>query len=254
MRNLVSITVAFFLAGCISPGGVSRPKNDPNLLPAEAFIDAFYSFDPARLRNALAFAEKSIPQIFYYQGWAQGGNYRIVNRMPCQAKSTKEVTCSITVKDDLLGALGIPFNVTDTFHISLNAGKISAVKTSSNDPQAVYDAQEWVKRERPELLRVPCQGVFDRGPTPGECIKAMVRGLKEFAALKGTSQFIQPDAASRHELIQALGADQCVSLPYVLFALTSKSLRRSNLDPPFWRELSTTPVSHASTARTAMSQ
>jgi hypothetical protein len=48
-----------------------------------------------------------------------------------------------------------------------------------------HDAIEWANRERPELIRLPCQGYFDGGPTPGACVKAIVRGFAEFAALKG---------------------------------------------------------------------
>lgn len=105
--------------------------------------------------------------------------------MPCQTKSTEAVTCSITVKDDLIGALRMPFTVTDTFHIAIGAGKIIAVKTSSNDPKMFHDAFEWVRREHPELFRGPCQGFFDGGPTPDGCV-TMVRGFAEFAALNGT--------------------------------------------------------------------
>ena len=185
MRNAICILAAIALAGCSSFGSATRPDNRANVLLAEGFIDAFYSFDSSRLKRTLTFAEKSKPQIVYYQGWAEGGNYKIVNRMPCNAKSAQEVTCAITVKDDLVIALGIPFDVTDTFHISLRKGKIRTVTNSSNDPKIYHDAQKWVKRERPELIRVPCEGFFNGGPTPGKCAQAMARGYAEFAA-RGT--------------------------------------------------------------------
>jgi hypothetical protein len=117
----------------------------------------------------------------FYQGWAKGGNYQVIKRMPCKTDSAAEVSCSITVKDDLIGALGISFNVTDTFHISFSNGMIAKVRTSSNDPQAFNDAVDWVQRERPDLIREPCRGFFNGGPTPGDCVRAMVRGFAEFA-------------------------------------------------------------------------
>ena len=171
------------LAGCSGLLDTREPTgSDGNLVAAEAFVDAFYSFDSAKLKNILAAAEGSIPEIAFYQGWAQGGHYRIVRRSPCRAESATTVSCSITVKDDLIGALGIDFDVTDTFHLSLPAGRITAVTTSSDDPEVFHEAKEWVKRNRADLIREPCRGYFDGGPTPGKCVEAMVRGFAEFAA------------------------------------------------------------------------
>lgn len=153
-----------------------------DLEAAESLIDAFYSFDSAKLRKAMSSAGESIPQIVYYQGWAEGGNYEVLERMPCRPDGRDKVSCSITVKDDLIGALGIPMNVTDTFHISFAGGKIVKVDTSSDDPKAFHDALAWVRRERAELIDQPCRGFFEGGPTPGECVRAMVKGFAEFAA------------------------------------------------------------------------
>ena len=41
---------------------------------------------------------------------------------------------------------------------------------------------EWVKKDLAELIQEPCRGFFDGGPTPGECVRAMVEGYKRFAA------------------------------------------------------------------------
>ena len=178
---------AFILAACAVAGcRAAAPSGrnlrvPPEIAASEAVIDAFYSFDPIALRKALTSAEPSIPTIVYYQGWAKGGNYEVLNRRPCKSNSAGEVSCAITVKDDLIGALGIDFNVTDTFHISFSNGMIAKVQTTSNDPQTFNDALEWVRRERPDLIREPCRGFFNGGPTPGDCVRAMVRGFAEFA-------------------------------------------------------------------------
>jgi len=152
-----------------------------DLAKAEAFIDAFYSFDDGRLNETLSSAQQSIPEILYYQGWAQGGHYLIVERQPCRA-SDSEVACSITVEDDLIKALGFTFHVTDTFHLTISNGIISSVSTTSNDPPEFHDAEEWVKTERAERFQDSCRGYFAGGPTPQDCVKTMVAGFKEYAA------------------------------------------------------------------------
>ncbi len=180
---------AFLIATALLLSACGKPEVLPNnnvesadFVAAEKFVDAFYSFNAQELESTLSSAEESIPRIAYYQGWAAGGNYTIVNRMPCSQDGEASVSCSITVKDDLMGALGIDFDVTDTFHLSFSEGKIVSVRNSSNDLQVFHDAEKWVRRERPELVREPCKGYFDGGPTPGKCVQAMVKGFAEFAA------------------------------------------------------------------------
>jgi hypothetical protein len=158
------------------------PDEELQLAVAEAFIDAFYSFDKQELEMTLPAARGSAPAIVFYQGWAQGGNYQIKQGTPCETKGADEVSCSITVQDDLVLALGIEFNVTDTFTISFQDGKIGAVETSSNDPALFWQARDWVKEKLPELIEKPCQGIWDGGPTPGDCVRAMVEGYGRFAA------------------------------------------------------------------------
>jgi hypothetical protein len=167
------------------PGGCSERQNahqSVDLGAAEKFIDAFYSFNKERLESSLSSAKESQPSIIYYQGWAAGGHYAIVRRMPCLQDGVSSASCSIAVKDDLMGALGLAFDVTDTFHLTFSDGRISSVRTSSNDLKVFDDAEKWVWRERPELVREPCKGYFDGGPTPELCVQAMVRGYAEFAA------------------------------------------------------------------------
>ena len=184
MRCMIGLIIALLtLAACFdSVETAAQPDNQENIFAAEGFIDAFYSFDSTELKSALSSAEESIPSIVYYQGWAEGGNYEVVNRIPCKVKSVDLISCSITVKDDLVGALGIDFNVTDTFELSFSDGRINSVKFSSNDPQVYFDAENWVRSKRPELILEPCRGFFDGGPTPGKCVQAMLQGYIEFAA------------------------------------------------------------------------
>lgn len=75
--------------------------------------------------------------------------------------------------------------VTDTFHITFSDdGRITAVRTSSNDPALFNEALQWIQRERPEVLAGPCQGFFDGGPTPRDCVKAVVREFRTFKTLR----------------------------------------------------------------------
>ena len=149
---------------------------------AEAFIDAFYSFDQDRLRTAMADAPGSMPDIVYYQGWAEGGNYVVLQRMPCRFDKPHEVSCAITVKDDLVPALGTGYNVTDVFHFAFRNGRIVKVWNSSNDPPEFKQAMTWLRRERPKIFKGPCRGIWEDGPTPQDCIRAIVKGIEEFTA------------------------------------------------------------------------
>jgi hypothetical protein len=181
--KMLLLAVALIIVLMMGRVSVAAPVNaQARNLIAERFIDVFYSFDAEDLRHTLAAAETSIPAIVYYQGWAQGGNYKIVNRMPCLAKSPVVISCSVTVKDDLMGALGIVFDVTDTFSLTIARGNIISVETSSNDLEVFRSAQDWVRMHHPELLREPCRDFFNGGPTPGKCVQAMVEGFARFAA------------------------------------------------------------------------
>jgi hypothetical protein len=177
----VFISAAVGSAVCNRGSDVS-PSANTALAKSEAFIDAFYSFDSTRLKAALSSADGSIPQIVYYQGWAQGGNYEIVARPACMVSATDTITCPVTVKDDLIVALGLPMHVTDTFRIAFANGQITSVSTSSNDPELFHEAMKWMQTERKAQIAEPCRGFFDGGPTPGDCVRAMVNGFRNYAA------------------------------------------------------------------------
>ena len=151
------------------------------LATAEAFVDAFYSYDPDQLEVILSSASKAKPSILFYQGWAEGANYKVLNRMPCEVKG-EVIGCSITVRDDLLLALGSDFNVTDRFDLTFSGESIVNVTTDSDDPELVHTAIERVFDNQPGLAGGACIGYFDGGPTPGDCARAVVQGLLDFAA------------------------------------------------------------------------
>lgn len=156
------------------------PEN--NLHIASAFVDAFYSFNRDSLQAVLSSAEASQPEILYYQKWAECGHYEVLQRHTPFEKNDSTVIFPVTVKDDLMAALQIDFNVTDTFHIAIRDGKIRSVQTSSNDPDEYYDAKEWVKEHHPEFIEVPCEGIWEGGPTPCECIQGMLKGFRALKA------------------------------------------------------------------------
>ena len=181
--------IALSLTACDNPADSNGKTGfDQRIAAAELLIDSFYSFDSDALLNELVSARGSVPEILFYQGWAEGGNYEVVERKACIAETQDKISCSITVKDDLMGALGIDFNVTDTFHLTFSEEKIVAVTTSSNDLKAFYDANDWVEKNRPEVFEGPWRGFFDGGPTPGDCVRAMVKGYAEFVASGGLSE------------------------------------------------------------------
>ncbi|MEN8248255.1 MAG: hypothetical protein ABFS32_04940 [Bacteroidota bacterium] len=153
---------------------------------ANEFINAFYSFNRDSLASILTHAKESQPGIFFYQKWAECGNYEIIKKNDFIVKNDSLISCPITVKDDLIGSLHIDFNVTDTFHITVIEGQIKSVHTSSNDPDLYFEAKEWVRQNRPELIEKPCEGIWEGGPTPCECVQAMVNGFVQF--MESTNQ------------------------------------------------------------------
>lgn len=158
--------------------------HEKNFAIATDFIDAFYSFNGDSLELLLSQATESQPSILYYQKWAECGNYEIIKRSDCIVKNDSQVICPITVKDDLIGTLKIDFNVTDIFLLTIIDGHIQSVQTSSNDPDMYYEAKEWVRQNLPDLIEDPCEGIMEGGPTPCECVKAMVAGFSKFVEMK----------------------------------------------------------------------
>jgi hypothetical protein len=184
MRYLPAVALWLGLTGCSDNVPPQTASGNTPLMAAEKLIDAFYSFDPLPLRAALADAPASQPQLLFYQGWAEGGNYAIIKRQPCQVVGKNEVTCAITVRDDLIAALATGFWVTDKFHLTVREGRIVAVRNSSNDPPEFDLALNWLRRERPDIMVGPCRGFFAGGPTPQDCVRAVVKGFKDYQATK----------------------------------------------------------------------
>ena len=183
MRVLV-IALASVACACATVPAV-RVANHASMAPvatARAFIDAFYSFDPVRLRKAMADAPGAIGDIDYYQSWAEAGHYVVLERKPCRLDKPDEVSCGVTVRDDLVPALGIPYHVTDTFHFAFRNGRIVKIWNSSDDPPEFHQAMAWLRGERPAIFTGPCRGIWKGGPTPKDCVRAVVHGFKEFTA------------------------------------------------------------------------
>jgi hypothetical protein len=187
-HRLTVASVAASLAAALlvpaSPTGSADEASGPsNTAVAERFVTAFYSFEAERLREVLSKAKDSREDILFYQGWALGGNYIVMERMPCASVAADTVQCSITVQDDLVLALGIDFDVTDTFTLTFADGAISSVETSSNDPQLYHDARDWVWEHRRDRVEEPCKGSAAAGPDPAQCVSSMLEGYREYARL-----------------------------------------------------------------------
>ena len=183
MRRLGLILIGLLVACSTHPNGATTSE-DPRLATAEAFIETFYSFDTARLRQAMTDARGSQPDILYYQQWAVGGNYVVLKRHPCRFDKPDEISCGVTVKDDLAPALGIPYHVTDVFHFAFIGDRIVKVWNSSDDPPEYQQAMQWLRSEQPEIFAGPCKRMWEGGPTPQDCVRAIVKGFGEFTAMR----------------------------------------------------------------------
>jgi hypothetical protein len=166
------------IIGCSSSSESTDQKNADTAV-SEAFIDAFYSFDQDSLKALLTNTDEGAESILFYQGWAEGGNYEVRQRHGCYISGDSTITCPVTVKDDLIQALELDLFVTDTFHLTVVDGDIIAIKTSSNDPPLFYEARKWVAENRPELTDRACS---DDSGTPGDCVRGVVQGFREFIA------------------------------------------------------------------------
>lgn len=176
IMNKTSLLIIFALV----VSSCKPPENNVDI--GNEFIDTFYSFNSDSLQSLLSSAELSQPEILYYQKWAECANYKVIDRTHFFVRNDSVLVFPVTVKDDLMGALSIDFNVTDTFHITVLDGKIRSIRTSSNDLPDYYDAKEWVAKNRPELVEKACEGIWAGGPTPCECVLGMIKGFAEFAA------------------------------------------------------------------------
>lgn len=153
-------------------------ETDGNIDTGNTFVEAFYAFDAATLGNLLTESD-SDGLVLFYQGWAEGANYAVLERHPCETVTATEIRCSTTVEDDLIKALGLDFKVTDTFNITFDqAGTIVIVSLSTDDPPEGQAALAAVIADQPELFGGVCQGFFDGGPTPGECARAFVASFE----------------------------------------------------------------------------
>jgi len=179
VKNFVIVGLLLIVVSC---NRLSSPiaVQSNNVELATKFIDTFYSFNTDSLELILSAAKESQPNILYYQKWAECGNYEIVKRDTWFEKNDSLIVFPVTVKDDLMQALKIDFNVTDTFHIIIRKGRISSVQTTSNDLDVYYKAKEWVSKNRPDLIEKPCEGIWEGGPTPCACIQGMIKGFSAF--------------------------------------------------------------------------
>ena len=178
MHLLNVLALAF--SACAMPVRVDANSIDPQRI-AERFLDAFYAWDSKAL-DAMMSGNAEGDDIRYYQGWAQGANYQVVSRPPCDlvdtGNSVAQVTCAVTVTDDFGRALG--YRATDTFRLSIANAQVVAVSFAGDDPPIFAEMFDWIGQQRPDVLLGPCHLMFTGGETPGLCAKAVARSAKDF--------------------------------------------------------------------------
>ncbi|MCH1550611.1 MAG: hypothetical protein L7T19_05570 [Pseudomonadales bacterium] len=156
--------------------GCERNGQDPQLAAAEAFIDAFYSFEPTKLA-AVRLPEPGATSMAYYQAWAAAANYRIHTRHPCK-RHHNFVVCRITVTDDFGQTLG--YLATDTFTLQMKGSMIVAANAEGDDPPIFNALFAWIAQQRPEILTGPCHRMFAGGTTPTACARAVADSAQIF--------------------------------------------------------------------------
>ena len=156
---------------------------DLRLQTAEAFIDAFYAFDPDRLRGVMK-EDADTTAIFYYQGWAEGAHYAVKTRRACTIED-EDIVCAITVTDDFGRAMG--YEATDTFRMSIEGDRVAAVTFTGDDPPIFGELQAWISTEKPEIFQGPCLDLFAGGKTPHACAEAVAEAAIAFMASRAAT-------------------------------------------------------------------
>jgi len=164
--------VAIVATGC----GAGSERSEA-VSTAEAFIDAFYSWDSARLESLMA-PGSDANNVLYYQGWAEAAHYVVQERRPCVENDAHQIVCAITVTDDFGTALG--YTATDTFTMLVRNGTITEVSFVGDDPPVFDEVFEWLSSTRPEVFSGPCRDMFDGGTTPGDCARTIAQGARDF--------------------------------------------------------------------------
>ena len=154
--------------------------NQNNLHIAESFLDAFYTFDQSKLTRFLA-PGADADRVLYYQALAQAANYKIKNRNLCVHNASKAIVCAVTVTDNFGQTMG--YVATDTFTMTIQENKVSAISFEGDDPPIFQQLFAWIAENRPEILGGPCKDLFEGGKTPGDCAHAVVAAAKAFMAL-----------------------------------------------------------------------
>lgn len=158
------------VAGAVEPSA--------SVLAAEAVITAFYSWDRSELAAAIGDAEGAV-ELLYYQGWAEAANYAVQERKACVESQIIQVVCEVTVTDDFGEALGYIAN--DTFRFVAGEGEVYSVSFEGDDPPVFMELFAWIGANQPDILSGPCQDIFDGGPTPGDCARAVANAARVFA-------------------------------------------------------------------------
>ena len=159
---------------------ITSSETRSTLEVAEAFIDAFYSWDADALARMMDAGEDGA-RALYYQGWAEAGHYVVQKRRPCQKMDDGRLQCSITVVDDIGQALG--YVATDVFRLSIEGRRVVGVDFDSDDPPIFDELFAWIAKDRPEVLTGPCRDLFAGGKTPAACVRAVVQAARDFARL-----------------------------------------------------------------------
>ncbi|MGE3460280.1 MAG: hypothetical protein AB7I04_00145 [Pseudomonadales bacterium] len=152
---------------------------DTSLATADAFVDAFYSWDRARLA-ALVLPGTDADAVLYYQAWAEAAHYQVEHRLPCRELPEGTVVCAITVTDDFGLALG--YTATDTFTLTVVDDRVATVTFEGDDPPIFQAVFRWLAETRPEVFDGPCRDLFAGGQTPGDCARAVAQGARDYAA------------------------------------------------------------------------
>ncbi len=162
--------------------------NETELLAVgAAFLDAYYSGDPAAI-EALTAEDAPLQNTLYSQAYDEASNVEVVERSCTVTAERTGVTCTTLTTDDVSTILGTAEMGTE-FVLRVVDDEILGVSINLDNPRQIDDLFTWITTTRPDIMEGPCAGVRSSLGPADECAIATTAAAAEFVE---TDDYVAP--------------------------------------------------------------